>query len=128
MSETIAATPYMYKIEYSMQICLRNLRIACNTDHVLQLPLGETYVIYFVNCGEIKIHLTILDSYTRQPGLILYNSTFKVQYMCSKCSTDSCPFSNFHEWFVNLAAAVLTINILLFLKVRDFRILCRKIS
>jgi hypothetical protein len=36
MSKTIAATLYMYKIEHRMQICLRNLRIACNTDHVLQ--------------------------------------------------------------------------------------------
>jgi hypothetical protein len=36
MSKTMAATLYMYEIEHRMQICLRNLRIACNTDNVLQ--------------------------------------------------------------------------------------------
>ncbi len=39
MSKTLAATLYMYEIEHRMQICLRNLRIACNTDHVLQYRL-----------------------------------------------------------------------------------------
>jgi hypothetical protein len=36
MSKTMAATVYIYKIEHRMQISQLNLRIACNTDHVLQ--------------------------------------------------------------------------------------------
>ncbi len=34
--KTMDVTLYMYKIEHCMQICLRNLRIACNSAHVLQ--------------------------------------------------------------------------------------------
>jgi hypothetical protein len=36
MSKTMAATLYMYKIEQRMQISRHNLRIAFNTDLVLQ--------------------------------------------------------------------------------------------
>ncbi len=31
----------MYKIEHRMQICQRNSRIACSTDHVSNIPLRE---------------------------------------------------------------------------------------
>jgi hypothetical protein len=31
----------LYKIEHRLQICLRNPRIACSTDHVSNIPLGE---------------------------------------------------------------------------------------
>jgi hypothetical protein len=35
----MAATLCMYKIEHRIQICLRNPRIACSTDHVCNIPL-----------------------------------------------------------------------------------------
>jgi hypothetical protein len=41
MNDIIAAILGMYKIEPLMQICLRNLRIACSTDHVSNIPVRE---------------------------------------------------------------------------------------
>ncbi len=37
----MAAILCMYKVEHRMQICLRNPRIACSTDHVNSIPLRE---------------------------------------------------------------------------------------
>ncbi len=37
----MAAILCMYKIEHRMQICLRNPRIVCNTDHVSYIPLRK---------------------------------------------------------------------------------------
>ncbi len=36
MSNTVAEILCMKKIEHHMQICLQNLRMACNAEHVLQ--------------------------------------------------------------------------------------------
>jgi hypothetical protein len=37
----MAAILCMDKIEHRMQICLRNPRFACSTDHVGNIPLRE---------------------------------------------------------------------------------------
>jgi hypothetical protein len=65
MSETMATTLHMYKIEHSMQISLRILKIACNTDHVLQYCWGNLN-LNLQMAVRLKIPLTILDSYTRK--------------------------------------------------------------
>ncbi len=49
----------MYKIEHRMQICQRNPRIACSTDHVSNIPLRELDLnlkieTTFKNLGTIR--------------------------------------------------------------------------
>ena len=61
----MAATLYMYKIEHRMQICLRNLRIACNTNHVLQYRWENLY-LNLQMAARLKNPLTTLDPYIRQ--------------------------------------------------------------
>ncbi len=41
MIDTIYVILRMYKIELRMQICLRNPRIVCTADHVLQYTAGR---------------------------------------------------------------------------------------
>jgi hypothetical protein len=41
MNNIMAVLLCMYKIEHRMQICLRNPRIACSTDHVGNIPLRK---------------------------------------------------------------------------------------
>ncbi len=48
----MAAFLYMYKIEHRMQICLRNLIIACSTDLVGNIPLRE-FNLNFKNKDDI---------------------------------------------------------------------------
>jgi hypothetical protein len=54
MKNIIAAIFFMYKIEHRMQICLRNPRIACSTDHVSNVPLRELNL-------NLKIETTFIN-------------------------------------------------------------------
>jgi hypothetical protein len=65
MSKAKAANVYLYKIEHRMQICLRYLRIACNTDHVLQYR-WENLNLNLHMAERLQNPLTILDPYTGQ--------------------------------------------------------------
>ncbi len=82
----MVTTLHMHKIEHRMQICLRNLRIACNTDHVLQYR-WKNYNLNLQMGAILKNPLTILDPYTYtrpiqpnhfQADLIWCDSAFKV--------------------------------------------------
>ena len=60
MSKAKAANVYMYKIEHRMQICMRYLPIACNTDHVLQYRWEN----FFLEENKIEASLKFCHSKT----------------------------------------------------------------
>jgi hypothetical protein len=46
MNNIFAAILCMYKIEPRLQICLRNPRIACSTDHFSNIPLTLRALVF----------------------------------------------------------------------------------
>ncbi len=89
MNTIMAAILFMYKIEHRIHICLRNLRIACSTDHVSNIPQTELYLNKKKQRRHLKIcvlsafHVLIKATHSTQPyyfqdDLIWCDGTFKI--------------------------------------------------
>ena len=68
----------MYKIEPRMQICLRNPRIACSTNLLSNIPLGELNSEKNKIEASLKILFTIRGFYTHE-GLSNYTTFRPIQ-------------------------------------------------